>query len=115
MELNNKLELKEFRRELRNNSTPAEIRLWKYLKRSQLNGLKFRRQHSIGNYIVDFYCPEQKIAVELDGDVHLNIAVEQNDLNKEEFLNSLGIKVIRIKNSEVFEQIELVLEKIKVE
>ena len=110
--LNNKPELKIWRKKLRNNSTPAEIRLWNFLKGSQLNGLKFRRQHSFGNYIVDFYCVEKKLVIELDGEIHENIAIEQKDLIRNEYLNSIGIKVLRIKNIEVFEQIELVLKMI---
>lgn len=70
--LHNRKHLKDFRKELRNNSTKAESRLWKVLRKRQLEGRKFRRQHSIGNYIVDFYCPEEKLIVELDGAIHCN-------------------------------------------
>lgn len=112
-QINNKPELKVFRRDLRSSSTPAEVRLWKYLKGKNVDNLKFRRQHSIGNYIVDFYCPSKKIAIELDGEIHQNIAIEQHDVEKEKYLNSVGIKVLRISNKVVFENIELVLEKIK--
>jgi len=67
--LNNLPELAGFRRKLRNALTPAEARLWTLLKRAAL-GRKFRRQHSVGRYILDFYCPSEKLAVELDGEDH---------------------------------------------
>jgi very-short-patch-repair endonuclease len=70
MQLNNKPILKNYRKGLRNNMTEAEIVLWKYLKGSQLDGKKFRRQHSFGNYILDFYCAPLKLAIELDGASH---------------------------------------------
>lgn len=81
-QLNNRKYLKEFRKELRNNATKAESQLWKTLQKSQLEGRKFRRQHSIGNYIVDFYCPKEKLIVELDGQVHDNIMNEEYDTKR---------------------------------
>jgi len=92
---------------------PAEIRLWQYLQRSQLEGHKFRRQHSIGNYIVDFYCPLEKLTVELDGGQHYTEEAENYDEQRTTFLNKLGIRVIRFTNTMVFENIEWVLEEIK--
>ena len=68
--INNKKSLKSFRKELRINLTPAEAKLWTYLQKSKLDGRKFRRQHSVESYILDFYCPAEKLAVELDGEVH---------------------------------------------
>ena len=68
--LNNHPELKTFRRELRSHLTPAEARMWTYLKNKQLDGRRFRRQHSIGGYILDFYCPSEQLAIELDGKPH---------------------------------------------
>lgn len=65
-EIHNRKHLEQFRKDLRNNSTSAEATLWKYLKGKQL-GKKFRRQHSVGNYILDFYCASDRIAIELDG------------------------------------------------
>jgi very-short-patch-repair endonuclease len=67
--IHNRKNLKPFRKDLRNNLTSAEATLWKYLKASQL-GKKFRRQHSAGNYILDFYCATERIAIELDGKNH---------------------------------------------
>ena len=106
--IHNHPNLKQKRRELRNNSTPAEIKLWKHLKSKQLKGRKFRRQHSIGNYIVDFFCPQEKLVVEIDGS-HKNIVNENYDINRTEFINSLDIKIIRFENKEIFESIENVL------
>lgn len=113
MQTHNRSQLKENRRSLRSNLTPAEIKLWKCLQNKQLEGKKFRRQHSIGNYIVDFYCPEERIAIELDGEVHNNPVNEQFDLERDEYIKSLGIKVIRFKNDDIFERIDNVLNEIR--
>jgi hypothetical protein len=64
-QINNRKELEPYRKALRNNSTSAEIFLWDFLKNKKLAGRKFRRQHSVGNYILDFYCPDEKLAIEL--------------------------------------------------
>ena len=77
MKIHNRKYLKEIRRILRKNLTPAEALLWKALQKSQLDGKKFRRQHSVGNYILDFYCPAEKIAIELDGMPHFSIIGEK--------------------------------------
>lgn len=114
-QLNNRKYLKEFRKELRNNATKAESQLWKTLQKSQLEGRKFRRQHSIGNYIVDFYCPKEKLIVELDGQVHDNIMNEEYDTKRTIYLENLGFKVLRFENNLVFEQLDMVLESIKIE
>lgn len=111
--LHNRKYLKENRRALRSNLTAAEAELWKHLKASQLEGRKFRRQHSIGNYIVDFYCPSKKLAIELDGDVHFHFAAEQADLERDHTLQNSGIKVLRFENKDVFENLESVLQEIK--
>ncbi|RDV13888.1 endonuclease domain-containing protein [Pontibacter diazotrophicus] len=112
MPLHNRKYLKENRRALRNDATPAEGELWKYLKDAQLRGRKFRRQHSIGNYILDFYCPSEKLAVELDGQVHFHSAATEADKERDEVLQSLGIRVLRFENSDVFQQTESVLQEI---
>ena len=105
--------LKRYRKELRNNSTSAEVRLWSMIKNRQLEGRKFRRQHSIDNFIVDFYCPEEKIVIELDGNVHHNPIAEENDYKRDRKLENYGIKVIRFENQLVFDQPEIVLQGIK--
>ena len=113
--IHNRKDLKELRKELRNNPTKAESFLWRALKKSQLEGRKFRRQQSIENYIVDFYCPKEKLIVELDGKVHENAINNNYDFKRTERLEELGLKVIRFSNEEVFENLSLVLEAIKEE
>ncbi|NHF61344.1 endonuclease domain-containing protein [Flavobacteriaceae bacterium TP-CH-4] len=110
--LHNRKYLKGFRKELRNNPTKAESMLWKALQRRQLKGRKFRRQHSIQNYIVDFYCSEEQLIVELDGAVHHNMVNEQYDLKRAQELRRLGFKLLRFENDTVFEQLDMVLEAI---
>lgn len=104
--------LKERRRELRNSLTSAEAFLWRELQNSKL-GKKFRRQHSISKFIVDFYCSSEKLAVELDGAHHFTVEGMEYDRQRTEYLTSLGIKEIRIENTEVFNKTEEVLEAIK--
>jgi very-short-patch-repair endonuclease len=105
--------LQTFRTSLRKSLTPAEAALWKSLQRSQLDGRKFRRQHSVGNYILDFYCPAERLAVELDGEVHRNDLAELRDHERKLFLNYYGIKVIRFENFLIFDELEYVLIRIK--
>ena len=113
--LNNKKYLKGFRKELRNNPTKAESMLWKALQKKQLDGRKFRRQHSLANFIVDFYCPTEKLVVELDGQVHNNSINQEYDSKRTQILNEYGIKVVRFENKLVFEQMDMVLDAIKQE
>mgnify|MGYP003634938993 CR=1 FL=1 len=111
--IHDKPEMRAFRRELRNNATPAEAFLWKYLQRSQLEGRKFRRQHSIHNYIVDFYCASEGLIVELDGQVHMDAAAEEYDRQKEVVLERMGFVVIRFENKMVFDFLPSVLKDIR--
>jgi len=97
---------------LRNNMTPAEMLLWGHLKGSQL-GAKFRRQHPLGIYIADFYCHQYKIVIELDGSIHSLPEIEIHDLERQINIENDGIKVIRFKNEEIFNQLEKVLNTIK--
>ena len=99
---NNLPKLKLRRKALRNYSTSAEATLWTLLKGSQLEGYKFRRQHSVGNYILDFYCPRKKLAIELEGQVHFEPEQVQKDILRTKYLNEKGISVIRIENKNVF-------------
>lgn len=94
-------------KELRKNLTPAEEKLWVHLRGHRMGDIHFRRQHAIGNYIVDFCAPSQKLVIELDGSQHL----EQEEYDKERtaFLNSKGYKVLRFWNNEVMNNIERVL------
>ena len=111
--IHNKKVLKDFRKELRNNLTPAEAYFWNELKGKKLEGRKFRRQHSINNFIVDFYCASDKLIVELDGEVHLNPLAEEKDRKRDEILEGMGFKVLRFENKMVFENLEFVLNEIK--
>jgi len=102
-----------FRKDLRNNSTSAEACLWFYLKQKKIEGRKFTRQKSIGNFIIDFYCPEEKLAIELDGEQHFWEEGMKRDIQKTNFLESQGIIVIRFENKWVFEDIGFILSEIK--
>ena len=101
--------LKDRRRELRNNLTPAEATLWNELKSGKLADRKFRRQHSIANYIVDFYCPAENLIVELDGEVHNDAMRSVRDFERDERLKALGNRIIRFENKQMFKDMEGVL------
>lgn len=105
--------LSDFRKDLRKNLTPAEATFWKMVKSSKFEGRKFVRQHSIGNYILDFYCPSEKLAVELDGAGHFSSAGAAEDRERNEYLESKGIRVLRFENREVFEETEWMLDLIR--
>ena len=89
--LHNRPALTSRRRELRAQLTPAEARLWLHLQRGQLAERKFRRQHSIGKYIVDFYCPREKLIVELDGAAHDHDAAWLHDEQRTQYFVSVGL------------------------
>lgn len=110
--LHNQPGLKQRRRVLRNDGTRVEAALWTMLRKSQLRGRKFRRQHSIGRYVLDFYCPAEKLAVELDGAVHDDPLRRDYDGKREAFLGQRGVRVARFENKHVFEQPAVVLEAI---
>ena len=105
--------LKTFRTELRSKLTPAEAFLWKQLQNSKLDNRKFRRQHSIGNYIVDFYCASEGLAIELDGEIHYNEIAQQHDEERDLFLSYFNVKVLRFENKQVFDNLDWVLEEIR--
>ncbi len=92
MQINNKSSLHPYRKQLRHSLTPAEAALWKHLQRKQLEGRKFRRQHSVGNYILDFYCPAEKLCIELDGDAHFTESGVDYDNKRTAYLNDLDIR-----------------------
>ena len=92
--------------------TPAEAHLWKHLKSRQFHNRRFTRQHSIGNFIVDFYCAQEKLIIELDGEVHNNKNAQDYDNKRTEYLESLGYKVIRFENKMVFELLPSVFKEI---
>jgi len=102
--------LVERARSMRSEMTNEETILWRALRRRQLGGFKFRRQHIIGAYIVDFYCPEEKLVIEVDGPVH-ETQKEYDQLRDEELL-ALGYQVVRFKNEEILDDLDMVLKKI---
>ena len=109
--LNNKSRLKETRKDLRNNCTEAERKLWFYLKWSKFFWLKFRRQHSIGRYILDFYSTKYKIAIELDWEIH-NWRYEYDKI-RTDYLEWCWIKVIRFNNLDIINNLDDSLIKLK--
>ncbi len=100
------------RKLLRRDFTPEEKILWFQLRNSSL-GYRFRRQHSIGNFVADFFCPEKRLIIEIDGGQHLDN--KEGDKERTEYFESLGIKVIRFWNSEVKNDLDRVMIKIKIE
>ena len=113
MKRNNNLSLRPLRRQLRMALTPAEARLWKQLQNRQLAGRKFRRQHSVGPYVLDFYCPRERLAVELDGAAHDHERAVVRDEARTRYLGSLGIRVVRFENRDVMSNMEGVLRMIQ--
>jgi len=99
-------------RELRRTLTPAEACLWRHLQSSQLEGRKFRRQHCVGTYILDFYCPAERLAVELDGAAHDHEQAQRRDAARTAFLVKLGIRVVRFENRDILRNTEGVLREI---
>jgi very-short-patch-repair endonuclease len=99
--------------ELRKNMNSAEKLLWSKLKSNQLGGYRFRAQHPISKFIVDFYCNESKLVIELDGDIHKNKIVAERDEGREYELEKLGLSILRFQNKEIIEDIEKVVSAIK--
>jgi very-short-patch-repair endonuclease len=109
---NNPSKTKQTRRNLRADMTEPEQKMWHMLRARRLEGFKFRRQHGIGPYIVDFFCPSLKLVVEIDGDSHFSPDAEQYDRKRTEYLKSCGMDVIRFTNLEVRLNPEAVVEDI---
>jgi very-short-patch-repair endonuclease len=106
----NKASEKEKRRLLRKNMSKAEIIMWSRLKQKQILGYKFRRQYSVGSYVIDLYCPELKLAIEIDGTSHFMERAEYYDRNRQESIEQLGIRFLRFTNTEVYKNLDGVLE-----
>lgn len=85
----------EYRRQLRKNMTPPEVVLWSHLKGKGM-GVKFRRQHSIGKYIVDFFCADKRLVIEVDGDQHGEPQQRSYDKARDKYLEQCGLRVLRI-------------------
>lgn len=101
-------ETRQYARTLRQSQTPAERSLWACLRNAQLEGFKFRRQHPIGCFIVDFYCAQTKLVIEVDGDSHAGQV--EYDQARTDWLKSQGYHVIRFTNQEVREDISAVVQ-----
>ena len=112
--MSNRKEQRDVRRNLRLNATPAEAALWRILKGNQIEGLRWRRQFSVGPYILDFYCPRLRLCIELDGEQHYTVEGVDHDDNRTEWLwREKGIRVVRIENKDVFIQYERITEYIR--
>ena len=103
---------KGLRSDLRRRMPKAEAMLWQVASRRQILGKKFRRQVSIGPYIVDFYCPEMKLIIELDGDSHFIDDGQEKDIRRDAFLSGNGFRVLRFTNTEIYDNLEQVVERI---
>ena len=106
--IHNLPEKKTLRQKLRHSATPAEKLLWRSLKKSGI-GTKFRRQHGVGPYVLDFYCPEHKLAIEIQGGVHDDVLRSEYDAKRQAWLKSQGIRVLCFENRELLELLEYVL------
>jgi very-short-patch-repair endonuclease len=104
---------KQMRKELRNEGTTAEAVLWSHLRKRQILGKKFRRQYSIGPYIVDFYCPECSLIIELDGARHFSMLREDYELERTRYLQKEGLEILRFENRVLRENAESILETIR--
>ena len=100
-------------RENRKAPTDAEQIMWHHLRSRKLAGFKFRRQHPLYDFIVDFYCHDGKLVVEIDGDVHLSSNEKEYDEDRTHILNEFGLSVLRFTNIEVIENVDDVLKKIR--
>jgi len=105
--------LKELARQLRNNSTKTEIILWQKLKRKQMYGYDFHRQKPIDNYIIDFFCHELMLGIEVDGYSHQIIEVFNKDVKKEGVMNMLGIHILRFSDEQVLKDTDNVIRAIE--
>jgi len=111
--LYNQTSEKTKRQFLRNNMPPAEKIIWAKLRNQQIEGCKFRRQYGIGAFVIDFYAPELKLAIEIDGDSHYEAGIPEYDDNRQQFLESKGANVIRFTNQEIYKDLDSVVEKIR--
>jgi len=110
----NKKEMKERRRELRSNMTYCEKLVWMYLRKRQMK-VRFLRQYSVDNYVIDFYCPKLKLTIEIDGDVHEISEQKQYDIDRQQYLENFGINFLRITNEELLGNPNKAFEKIEIE
>ena len=100
------------RRRLRKDATDAERKPWSILRDRQMAGLKFLRQYGIGPYILDFYCPEQRLAIEVDAGQHADIPGQEHDAKRDRYLQEVNVRVIRFWNNDVLQNIQAIGQKI---
>lgn len=112
-EVFNRTEVKGKRRALRNEMPHSEVLIWTRLRRKQVLGCRFRRQYSVGPYVLDFYCPSLKLAIEIDGDSHLAVEAQANDRERQISIEALGIRFLRFTNGEVFENMDGVVDTVR--
>jgi very-short-patch-repair endonuclease len=105
----NRSDEKPLRRELRNEMPRSEVLLWSRLRAKQVLGMRFRRQYSVGPYCIDFYCPEVRLAIEVDGDSHFTDEAKLKDEQRQRWVEGFGIKFLRFTNVDVSENMEGVL------
>ncbi len=108
----NRPDQKSKRRQLRNSMPNAEVILWSRLKGHQLLGCKFRRQYGVGAFVIDFYSPEIKLGIELDGDTHFQEGRREYDRRRQAFIESFGIRIVRFLNVDIYDNLDGVLEAI---
>jgi very-short-patch-repair endonuclease len=101
--------LRDRAREMRTHMSLAEVRLWSHLRGDRLEGLRFRRQHPIGPYVADFFCPRRNLVVEVDGDSHFTPEQQRYDADRTNYFTELGLREIRFTNVDVLTNIEGVL------
>ncbi len=99
-------------KKLRNEPTSSEVIFWNILKQ-HFPSLRFKRQHPISNYIADFYCHKLKLVIEIDGSVHNNEEVKNNDKLRDDYMYSLNLQIVRFANEEVCKNADLVVKKLK--
>jgi len=104
--------LKRYSQQLRKNMTDAEILLWSRLRKKQIKGYQFYRQRIIGNYIVDFYCPKAKLVIEVDGSQHYQDDGNKKDKGRDDYMEKLGMKILRFADRDVLKNLQGVLEKV---
>lgn len=107
-------EMKELRRDLRTYGTAAEAVLWGMLKNRQVKGLRWRRQFSVGSYVLDFYCPEKRLCIELDGNDHYSVSGMEHDQQRTQYLEiEHNIKILRFENQMVWRAPEIIVSEIE--
>ncbi len=111
--VNNRAMISDLRKKLRQNMTKAEVKFWLAVKGRKVGGIKFRRQHSLDWYIVDFYAAQLKLAVEIDGDIHDTPEAIAKDQQRSQHLVSLGVRVIRFTNDDVLDNLPGVLDRLR--